>query len=195
MREPKSAEELDLLVARAQRGEGAAFDEIVLALHGELALSLVGFQVSEGLAEEVLQATFVTAYQKLGAYEVGRLTLRAWLKTIARNHLLKELRDQRRFAERSGEPLKVAVVDTALEDAARFEAVETAHARLRDCLDRLAEPARRLVEDRYLRRQPVTALAQREQRPERWVSVRLFRIRQALRRCMEDGTAPEGGAA
>lgn len=190
-----SPEELDLLAARAQRGDAAAFDQIVLSLHADVFRALVGFQVSDGLAEEILQATFVTAYQKLSTYEVGRLTLRSWLKAIARNHLLKELREQRRFAKQGGANLKVAVIDTALEDAARFEAVETAHARLRDCLDKLDEPSRRLIEDRYLRRTSVPELAQRERRPEGWVSVKLFRIRQALRRCMEMDLAPEGGTA
>ncbi len=190
-----SPEELDLLAARAQRGDTAAFDQIVLSLHSDVSRALVGFQVAEGLVEEVLQATFVTAYQKLSTYEVGRLTLRSWLKAIARNHLLKELREQRRYAKQSGANLTLAVIDTALEDAARFEAVEAAHERLRDCLDKLAEPSRRLIEDRYLRGTPVPELAVRERRPEGWVSVKLFRIRQALRRCMETGLAPEAGTA
>lgn len=183
-----TAEEIDRVVARAQGGDREAFRRLVIALEADLRLFLCAFEVTEGLAEEVLQQTFVTAYHKLALYK-PQAAFRAWLKAIARNHLLKELREQRRFAGSSGDVLGEIVAESALEDFERVDELEFHTRKLRACLERLPATSRELVEGRYMQQQPIPSLAGRFKRTEVWVRVTLCRIRKSLRQCMEGSEA------
>jgi RNA polymerase sigma-70 factor, ECF subfamily len=177
-------DELDRVVGAAQRGDRRAFDEIMMQLQGDLRLYLSAFEVTPSLVEEILQAAFVTAYYKLPTYE-ARGTFRAWLKGIARNHLLKELRERRRFVETSGDRLDEILVQHGLEQVECAQEIEAHTRRLFGCLSRLPGPYRELVEGRYLRQEPLALLSERFRRSEVWVRVTLFRIRRLLRTCME----------
>jgi RNA polymerase sigma-70 factor (ECF subfamily) len=177
-------EAMDQLARAAQGGDRGAFRELVLALEGDLRLFLGAFEITDGLAEEVLQATFVSAYQNLGQYR-GQGALRAWLKAIARNHLLRTLREQKRLCEMNDDALEGTLVDSGLEEIDRIEELEASTRKLRDCLQRLPAALRGLVEGRYVEDLASPELARRWGRTEIWVRVTLCRVRQSLRRCME----------
>jgi RNA polymerase sigma-70 factor, ECF subfamily len=175
---------LDDLVARAQAGSREAFREIVLALQEDVRLSLVSFEVGQGLIDEVVQSTFVTAYRKLSLYR-PQGAFRAWLKTIAKNGMLKELREQKRFAQSRDDRLGEMLLDSRLEDLERAETLEMHARRLRRCLDALSPRIRELVRSRYEEQQGTATIAARLGKTETWVRVTLFRARKLLRRCME----------
>src|SRR4051812_37334063 len=69
------------IVRRAQRGDDSAFEELV-SRHGKdlyrLAYFLTG-QASD--AEDVVQETFLGAYERIGAFE-ARSTVKTWLSRI-----------------------------------------------------------------------------------------------------------------
>jgi RNA polymerase sigma-70 factor (ECF subfamily) len=178
--------DIERLVAAWRRGERAAFDELVLRLHARLRVHIAAFCDSRELVEEVLQQTFVTAFQRIDAF-AGRGTFLAWLKAIARNHLVDHWRGRRRDAELSDDLPARTVAEVGIAD---LEAEETALARARrlaDCLDKLPERSRRLVERRHLEQRPLNELARQFQQSMASLSVALHRIRQALRRCIESG--------
>jgi RNA polymerase sigma factor (sigma-70 family) len=179
-----TADEIDALVTRAAKGDRGAFRTLVLELETDLRFHLAALEVSEGLADEILQATFVSAYQNLSQYRGGG-SFRGWLKAIARNHLLRTLRDQQRFHAVNDDTLEGALVGKGLEDLERLEELELQSRRLRACIERLPEALRKLVEGRYVEGLPSRRLAERFSRTEIWVRVTLCRVRQALRRCME----------
>lgn len=181
-----SPADLDALVERAQRGDRDAFRQVVTAVHRDVRRLLAGFQVTAGLAEDVLQDTFVKAYESLVSYRPAG-TFVPWIKAIARNLLLNELRAQKRLVVTEQDQLAEALVDDALADAERAEEVGAQVSRLRDCLDRLGEPGRTLVEARYLRGESTATLAARCKQSEVWIRVTLFRVRRLLRACMEEG--------
>jgi RNA polymerase sigma-70 factor (ECF subfamily) len=181
-------DEIDALVTRARGGDRAAFRALVLALEPDVRLCVGAFEVSDGLVEELVQATFVSAYQSLAQYKGGG-AFRAWLKAIARNHLLRTLREQKRFADGGGDLLEGALVDTALEEIDRMDELERQTRRLRDCVAALPERLRALVERRYMEEASTVRLARELSRSEVWVRVTLCRVRQALRRCMEEAGA------
>ena len=92
----------DRLVALVRRGDTAAFE----ALYERHCASLLSFCIymlgSRHDAEDVIQATFTSAYRALRAD--GRpVALRAWLFTIARNECLNSLRRRRPTVELNGE--------------------------------------------------------------------------------------------
>jgi RNA polymerase sigma-70 factor, ECF subfamily len=179
-----TAEEIDVLVTRAGQGDRAAFRALVLELEVDLRIHLAALEVTEGFADEVLQATFVSAFQKLAQYRGGG-AFRAWLKAIARNHVLRALRDQQRFAASNSDVLEGALVTSGLEDVERLEELEHQSRKLRRCLEKLPEMMRGLVDGRYVEGLSSQRLAQRFERTEIWVRVTLCRVRRSLRRCME----------
>ena len=83
------------LIARALKDDLSAFNALVLmhqdGLYGWV-LSLVG---DEALAEDLTQAAFITAYEKLASYRGG--SYRSWLFTIARNRSIDAMRRQKRY--------------------------------------------------------------------------------------------------
>lgn len=177
--------ELDQLAVKAQGGDRDAFRELVLATQRELAISIAAHSASRELVEEVMQETYVTAFEKLGQYQ-PRGTFRPWLRTIARNHLFAHWRERRRMAELDGDALDALVADDGLGALERDdERHELESARLAACLERLPDRARRMLERRYCEEQPLALLAQQFKRSAATLSVTLFRLRQQLRHCVE----------
>ena len=65
---------------------------------------------------------------------------------------------------------------------------------LAHCLEKLNSEDRQLLSKRYEDAHPITAIAQQMKRNAATVRVRLYRIRQGLKRCMES-ILSQGGAA
>jgi RNA polymerase sigma factor (sigma-70 family) len=176
---------LDELVVKAQGGDRDAFRELVLATQRELAISVAAHSVSRELVEEVLQETYVTAFEKLAQYRPEG-TFRPWLRTIARNHLFAHWRERRRLAELDADALDALIADDGLDGLAHDDGVhEEESARLAACLELLPERARTMLERRYCEEQPLALLARQFKRSAATLSVTLFRLRQQLRRCVE----------
>lgn len=82
-------------LARAQRGEDGAFEELTGPYRRELQLHCYRILGSFQDAEDLLQETLLAAWRGLERFE-GRSSLRAWLYTIATNRCLNWLRDGKR---------------------------------------------------------------------------------------------------
>jgi RNA polymerase sigma-70 factor (TIGR02960 family) len=82
-------------LARAQRGDEAAFAQLTEPYRRELQLHCYRILGSFQDAEDLLQETLLAAWRGLEQFE-GRSSLRAWLYTIATNRCLNALRDERR---------------------------------------------------------------------------------------------------
>lgn len=180
--------ELDALAIKAQAGDRDAFRDMVLATQRELAISVAAHSASRELVEEVLQETYVTAFEKLVQYR-PQGTFRPWLRTIARNHLFAHWRERRRLAEFDGDTLESLIADDGLNDMEHDdERHEQESARLAICLEHLPDRARQMLERRYCEEQPLAQLAQQFKRSAATLSVTLFRLREQLRRCVERST-------
>jgi RNA polymerase sigma-70 factor (TIGR02960 family) len=88
--------------ARAQAGDGEAFEELVSPYRRELHVHCYRFLGSFQDAEDVLQETLLSAWQGLGRFD-GR-SLRAWLYRIATNRCLNYLRDASRRPQVVNQP-------------------------------------------------------------------------------------------
>jgi RNA polymerase sigma-70 factor (ECF subfamily) len=179
-----SPDELDHLVGKVQGGDSAAFVEVMRAVQREMRIFLSAHASSVDMVDEVLQATFVTCYQIIGQYQ-RRGTFLPWLKGIARNLLLKELKERARYLLAQDDVLEEALVRQGIDSAQETDLErEELAGRLRKCLDQLEKVARELIAKRYGEGMAIGRLALLFKRTESWVAVTLFRIRQTLRTCL-----------
>ena len=181
-------DDLDRLALRAQGGDHEAFVALVEATEHDLRVLVSCYATSLAMVDEVMQGTYVTAFEKLATYE-ARGTLKAWVAGIARNLVRRELDGRRRSQALDGEVLDQVLAQAAYERSEREDDTvpERELATLRRCLDELAPEARRLVDERYLADKPVNEIARLLQRSAHWVAVSLFRIRKTLHLCLARG--------
>jgi RNA polymerase sigma-70 factor (TIGR02960 family) len=91
-------------LARAQRGDQAAFAELAEPYRRELQLHCYRILGSVHDAEDLLQETLLAAWRGIEQFE-GRASLRAWLYTIATNRCLNAVRDRGRRPQAAGIPV------------------------------------------------------------------------------------------
>ena len=95
------------LVALSQKGDGAAFAQLVERHQRQLFRLALRMTGSEADAQEVLQEAFLNAYQKLPLFR-GEAQFSSWLYRIAANSALMRLRRKRRAPDTvPDEPLEL----------------------------------------------------------------------------------------
>ena len=170
------------LVTASQRGDQAAFGEIVRryqrAVHG-LAWSLTR---SASDADDLAQEAFVRAWGAIGRFDVGQ-PLYPWLARIVTNQAYSLFRHRRRRPETSIEPLIEAgqqwgVDDDPAEHLARSARDQT----LRDCLGELGPEHQAVLVLRAVQDLSYEEIAQALNIPAGTVMSRLSRARAELKR-------------
>lgn len=177
---------LDEFARRAATGDEEAFRSLLLATQAEIRLHLAA-RAPIDLVEELVQSTYVEAWSALSGYQPQGLLV-AWLKGIARNLLLRELRERSRRRRLQRADLASLVCDPA-EPAAEADE-EGLLQRLRACQERLPQAARDLLHRRYVDGAGLEDLAAVLGCDREAIAARLYRLRNALRLCMERGVAP-----
>lgn len=137
------------LVARARRGEAAAYEELV-RMHQAIAFRVALVNAGDRAdAEEAVQDAFVKAYRALGRFREGA-PFRPWLLRIVAN----EARNRRRSAgRRAGLALRAAGTAASGDAAPSPEAAVLSDERreeLLDALGRLDERDREVLVHRFL---------------------------------------------
>jgi RNA polymerase sigma-70 factor (ECF subfamily) len=170
-------------------GNTDAYFELVRRYQHRLRCVLSFHCASADEVEEHVQEAFVNAYAHLDSYD-GRSPFFPWLKAIALNALRMELR--RRTADQSARDylrgVQMAAAESGPDADARLAALEA-------CLRKLDKPQAELVASKYRAGRPLAALARLAGITETAMKVRLFRIREALRECVERSLAAGGAGA
>lgn len=120
------------LVARAQRGERGAFDELVRRHQRGLWRLVRRYLTRDADAADVVQQAFVRAYRGLARFR-GEASVRSWLYRIGINVALNHVRDHAREqpSDTAGEEVAIAAAaPRALMAAERAAALRTAVAAL-----------------------------------------------------------------
>jgi RNA polymerase sigma-70 factor (ECF subfamily) len=140
-------------------------------------------------AEDLYQATSVVLWQKFQSYREGTSFFQ-WAKTVARYQALNLLRSRKNrravFSESFCEELAVVWGEVETE---RWESRREA---LANCLTKLPEVDRKLVEACYGSSQPLRDTANDLGRTPKNVYDALVRIRRLLFRCIEASIGKEG---
>ena len=136
------------LVARAQRGDADAYQELVRAYQGIAFRTAYVIAGSVADAEEAAQDAFVKAYRALWRFRTGA-PFRPWLLRIVAN----EARNRRRATGRRSALALRAAHEPSGEAAPSPEAAVLGAERreqLIEALNRLAEPDREAIACRYV---------------------------------------------
>ena len=142
-------------------------------------------------AQEVVQLTFIRAYEQLNEYQPER-DFGVWLCVICKHFILTELERQRRESRnlakfshdlrlRVGEEM-VSAVDDGQRDSLSA---------LRECLKHLQTQAASVLRLRYEERKSCRSIARSLDRTVTWVTSTLSRLRKVLRGCIESRLGEE----
>lgn len=158
------------------------FEELLVAHQGPILHYLKSLVGNHHEAEDLLQRTNLILWQKRGGFEPGT-NFRAWSFAIARREALNRFRQQRRdqrfFADsRIHEPM--------VEFARPAEDAPDPLLAVRDCLSRLPFRDQELLLMRYGSDRTLNDYAKQLNRSPGTLKARLFKIRENLRREVED---------
>lgn len=106
-------EDLSRLIQRAQKGDPAAFEQIVGEYYSGVFALLCKWSGNWHDAEDITQETFLRAYKYLNSFRIGE-NFKSWLYRIALNEA-HDFRNDRRAKQTSS-------LDEVLEEHLRFDA-------------------------------------------------------------------------
>ena len=114
----------DAVIRRAQRGDAAAFAQIVETFQTPIFNYVLRLVRDHGLAEDLTQEIFLRVYQRLGRFSF-RSKFTTWLFQVAKNRVVDELRsrDRRPQATTELEYAPLHVVDPPVERLATMDAL------------------------------------------------------------------------
>jgi RNA polymerase sigma-70 factor (ECF subfamily) len=175
--------EMEPIVARVLEGDLDAFAAIIRRYQQDV-WRIAAFALRDvGATEDLTQQVFVNVYLNLKSYQRGR-DLGAWIRTIARNQVRKEIRD----AQRSEHKLRryhqwlMTSLDRVGEPDDRSQELREALSRCREQLAPRTEEALKL---RYEQALPFDRIADALGRTVAATRQLLSRARAALRQCVE----------
>jgi RNA polymerase sigma-70 factor (ECF subfamily) len=180
----------DELIAAAQRGEQAAFAEIVRRY--QRAIFRVAYALTRNAADadDLAQETFVRAWGAIGRFERGQ-PLYPWLARIATNQAFSLFRTRKRRPETPIEPLLEAGMQWGVDDDPAEHAQERErNGRLRACFAQLAPEHQAVLALRAVQDLSYDEIARTLGVPIGTVMSRLSRARAELKRRMQEGRDP-----
>lgn len=178
----------DALITASQRGDQAAFAEIVRRY--QRAVYRVAYALTRNAtdADDLAQETFVRAWGAIGRFEVGQ-PMYPWLARIATNQAYSLFRSRKRKPETPLEPLLEAGLQWGVEDDPAEHTARSEHdARMRECFAALAPEHQAVLALRVLQDLSYEQIAQALNVPIGTVMSRLSRARVELKRRMQEGS-------
>ena len=179
-----SAQHDEDLARRLQRREPDAMAELYDRF-GRIAYSVVVAIVRDpGVAEDLVQETFLRVWNRVHAFEAGRGALGPWLLAIARNRAIDHLRSASARMHRNSYELDLREHPSLFVDMER-EVLNTDHAQLiRKAIAKLDPRQQKVIELAYYEGLSQTEMADKMGEPlgtvKTWVRSALKHLRQQL---------------
>jgi len=177
----------DALVERVRTGELAYFEQIIRRYQADVHKIVLAMMADRSATEDLAQQVFVNVYHALDQYDLGR-GLGRWIRAIARNAVLEELRRRGRYRGRVGEYARWVEQRVSEADSAQ-RGLHDRIAYLRECIERLDAGHAEAVRRRYLHQQGLSEIAEAIGRSTAAVRNLLSRVRVKLRECVEQKEA------
>ncbi len=188
---PQHEEDLDdesLLVDLSRGGDKSAFARLVRRHQKRIRMVVATYVHRPEDADDLAQEVFLAAFRQLPTYR-GEAPFGGWLAGMARIQVLRHLRAAGRLKRMDSSSLNELLDDA--EAAQLNEAPDAIAARERDlgalrgCVEGLPADRAALVQRYYFGGSRLADIAQDMGKGEGAIKVALFRVRQALRICIE----------
>ncbi len=172
------------LARRLQRRESEAMAELYDRF-GRIAYSVVLAIVRDtGVAEDLVQETFLRVWNRVHAFEPGRGALGPWLLAIARNGALDYVRSLHARMDRNSLQIDLCEYPSLFNDIER-EVLKTDHAQVvRLAISKLTPKQQKVIELAYYEGLSQTEMAERMGEPlgtiKTWVRSALRHLRAEL---------------
>jgi len=115
------------VVRRAQSGNVAAFEELYRTHVGRVYAVCLRIVADAGLAEELTQEAFVSAWNTLGEFR-GESAFASWIHRIAVNAVLVHIRSDRRRRARIGSTDEIIELAGENDEGTRLASIDLEHA-------------------------------------------------------------------
>lgn len=168
-----------------QRGSHKAFAEIVHRYSGMVFSKALGVTHNEDSAAEVLQQTFVRAYENLDTWRGTELG--PWLVAIAAHTALKHLDKERRRRTTSLDNIPKASLGDSATESTYSEEHEARLQQMEAAIASLPEADQQLLRLHYYEHCRTADIANRTGLSQSNVLVKLHRIRERLKKLMTHG--------
>ncbi len=168
------------LIKLSQAGDIAAFGELIRFNQAWLRGWLRGKLRDWTAADDLAQDTFVTAFQKIKQLRDGE-RFEAWIRSIAHNHFRNYIRKHREEYIGGSEELQSLIINHESEFNQRPDLSLEA---LRDCLNNVQQPAKKLLEDCYIHDKSVKEIAKLNGQGYSAMTMQLHRLRKSLAICV-----------
>ena len=134
-------------------------------------------------SEDLIHQAFLLAFDRLAGDDRTIQDMGKWLRGVVRNLVRAWWREKRRLPQHLADQI-YELAEEAENPSDRLARAELSEA-LQRCLNQLAPAARRFVAARYEQGLPIHQIARQEDLNVATARVRLFRIRDTLRTCLE----------
>ncbi len=171
-------------IKQIKAGNKTEFREIIRQFSPSIRAYLAGRLNDFHAIEDLLQEIFVAVYHSLDNYNED-YPFKSWLFSIARNKLMSHLR--RNYSYNNLKAELEEEIQTVLSRHSEPIIGETTEllVKLKQCIEKLPENARQIIQSRYFTAETVISIAQRTNSSENAVSSKLFRLRKKLKNCIE----------
>ncbi len=153
----------------------------------DMLLVFAGYRlVDKHAIDEVVQSTFIKAYEKLSEYDTQK-NFAVWLRTLCHFEILT----WRKQRKRSRYLTNIEMLDDTFgqtdeeSDSDELMVQNNLLCNLDNCLSKLPDESRELLTRRYCDDESIATIAQLSDKTATWVSTRLYRIRKNLKDCLE----------
>ena len=181
-------EDLDSVVMRAKNGSHEAFAELVRLYQHDVRAVICRQLGRDPAADDIAQDVFVHAFRNIATFRAEG-SIRSWLLGITRNLIVSHFRQQARHSSITladlVDRLQIAECD---DDAIDMDLQAQQIDVLRGCVKQLSDDQRRIVEAFYFENLPAAVIARQMERKPGTIRMSLLRIRDVLRRCVEQKT-------
>lgn len=177
--------EIDEAVLEVRRGNLDGYRVIVSRCEEKVRVVVAMIVPDAGMVDDLVQEVFLRAYRLIGSYQPGT-DFSAWIKEIARGVAYNERRAWGRH-QTATRRYRVQV-ERALDeyvDAASRPGGPDSLSPVRECVDRLADIARGVVELHYWQGVGAEGIASAMGRTLGWAWTVLHRSRKSLAECLE----------
>ena len=138
-------------------------------------------------ADEVAQEVFVQLFRSIAGFR-GDSSLRTWILGVTRNQIRTYLRNESRRLRRSAFVMSPELLDSEEsatdDDPFRLEDAKHELTALRNCIQKLGEWPRQVVEDFYFNKRSAESIAADRQQTPAAVRMLLMRVRKRLGECI-----------